>query len=92
MRPTKTKQPKITSPTPAKTKAKSIATQKSITADNIVPHRPIAVPGGPVISRPFMLTDTFVVSPNNDHAKNTIINIAKIKANFFTIYIPLFTP
>jgi hypothetical protein len=92
MIPTKAKQPTITSPTPAKTKAKSIATQNSITAVSIVPHKPIAVPRGPVISRPFMLTDTFVPGPNNDHPRNTIINIAKIKANFFAIFRPLPAP
>jgi hypothetical protein len=89
MIPTNTKQPTITRPTPAKTKAKSIATQNIITAANIVPHKPTAVPRGPVISRPFMLTDTFVPGPNNDHARNKIINIAKIKANFFIIFSPL---
>jgi hypothetical protein len=88
MIPTKAKQPTITRPTPAKTKAKSIATQKSITAVNIIPHKPTAVPRGPVILRPFMLTDTFVVTPSNDHTRNTIINIAKIKASFFTVLRP----
>jgi len=92
MIPTKATQPTITSPTPAKTKAKSIATQKSITAVNIVPHKPTAAPRGPVISCPFMLTDTFEVSPSNNHPRNTIINIAKIKASFFTMFGPFKLP
>jgi hypothetical protein len=79
--PTKARMPRIIKPTPAKTKAKSIATQNRMTSVNMKPHAPIRAPKGPVISRPFMMIDTPSPPIYNAQARNTIINTAKIKAN-----------
>ena len=79
--PTKAKLPRTIRPTPTKTKAKSIATQNRITSVNMKLHAPIIAPKGLVISRPFMMIDTPSPPIYNAHARNTNINIAKIKAN-----------
>jgi len=79
--PTKARLPRTISPTPTKTKAKSIATQNRMTKVNMKLHAPIRVPKGPVISRPSMVIDTTSPPRNNAQARNTNINTAKIKAN-----------
>jgi len=79
--PTKARQPSTIRPIPAKTKAKSIATQNRMTSVNMKLHMPIIAPKGPVISRPFMVIETTSLPINNAQARNTIINTAKIIAN-----------
>ena len=81
-KPTKTRQPRTISPTPAKTKASSIATQKRITAVNTALR---AVPRGPVIARPFIVTKLPYGKEIENHKKNTTSRIARIKASFFSI-------
>jgi len=80
-RPTKARQPKTIRPTPAKTKAKSIATQNRMTSVNMKLHTPIIALKGLVISRPFMVIEMTSLPINNAQARNTIIKTAKIKAN-----------
>jgi hypothetical protein len=88
--PTIAMQPKITRTTPAKTKARSIATQKRMTVANINFHIPTAGPRGPVSCFPFILIDTSVVERRSAHPSNTIIRITKIKASFVIIIRLLF--
>jgi hypothetical protein len=83
--PTIAMQPKITRATPAKTKARSIATQKRMTVANINFHIPIVSPRGPVSCFPFTLIDTSVVELRSAHPSNAIIRITKIKASFVII-------
>jgi len=81
--PTKASAPTTISPTPAKTKAKSIATQNRITSASINPHAPIMASKGLVIGCPFTVIVTARPLANNAQARIAIINTAKINASFF---------
>jgi len=88
--PTRASAPTTISPTPAKTKAKSIATQNSITNAKINPHAPIMASKGLVIGCPFTVIVTARPPANNAQAKIAIINTARIKANFLIMCFALY--
>jgi hypothetical protein len=79
--PTKARQPRTIRPTPARTKAKIIATQKKIISVSINPHTLIKAPKGLVISRPFTVIETTSLAQSNAKPRNAIINMTKINAN-----------
>jgi hypothetical protein len=81
--PTRASTPKTIRPAPAKTKAKSIATQNRITSASINPHALIIASNGLVIGCPFTVIVTDRPPANNAQARIAIINTARIKANLF---------